>query len=121
MRRTYEAFSRADFDSAIEMARPEIEFFPPGGQSSIKRAAALRAWMEPDALEEQRVESREFRVNGKALVRQKTRARGAGSGIELDVDSWAVWTLDDGGLVTRLEAFLVHEESEVIEAAGLSG
>ena len=78
--------------------------------------------MEPDALEEQRVESREFRVNGnKTLVRQKTRARGAGSGIELDVDSWAVWTLDDGGLVTRLEAFLVHEESEVIEAAGLSG
>ena len=120
MRRTCEAFSRADFDSAIEMAHPEIEFFPPGGQLSIKGAAALRAWMEPDALGEQRVEVREFRVNGnKALVRQKTRARGVGSGIELDVDTWVVWTLDDDGLVTRLEAFLVHEETEALEAAGL--
>ena len=76
--------------------------------------------MEPDALGEQRVEVREFRVNGnKALVRQKTRARGVGSGIELDVDTWVVWTLDDDGLVTRLEAFLVHEETEALEAAGL--
>jgi ketosteroid isomerase-like protein len=121
LRRAYEAFSRADFDTAIEIAHPEIEFVPPGGQSPLRGADALRAWMEPDAIEEQRIEPREFRIKGnKVLVRQHTWGRGAGSGIELEVDMWAVWTLNDDGLVTRAEAFLLHQEAEALEAAGLS-
>jgi len=120
LRRTYEAFSRADFDHAMEIAHPEVVLVPPGGQSPLKGANALRAWMEPDAIEEQRIEPREFRVNGdKVLVHQRTWARGAGSGIELEVDLWVVWTLTDDGLVTRIEAFLVHQEGEALAAAGL--
>jgi ketosteroid isomerase-like protein len=120
LRRAYEAFSRADFDTAIEIAHPEIEFVPPGGQSPLRGADALRAWMEPDAIEEQRIEPREFRIKGnKVLVRQHTWGRGAGSGIELEVDMWAVWTLNDEGLVTRAEAFLLHQEAEALAAAGL--
>ena len=82
----------------------------------------MRAWMEPDAFEEQQIEPREFRINGnRVLVRQHTKARGAGSGIELDFENWSVWTLDENGLaVLRLEGFLLHEESEALEAAGLS-
>ena len=77
--------------------------------------------MEPDAIAEQRSEPREFRVNGdKILVRQHTWSRGAGSGIELEADFWAVWTFDEDGLVTRIEVFLVDEEDEAVEAAGLS-
>ena len=34
--------------------------------------------------------------------------------------TWAVWTLDDNGLVMRIEGFLVHEESDALKAAGLS-
>ena len=121
LRRTYEAFSRADFDTAIEIAHPNVEFVPPGGQSPLLGADALRAWMEPDAIEEQRVEPREFRVNGdKVLVRQHTWGRGAASGIELEVDMWVVWTLNGDGLVTRMEGFLVDQEREALEAAGLS-
>jgi ketosteroid isomerase-like protein len=121
LRRTYAAFNRGDFDAAIEAADPEIEFIPPGGQSSLRGADALRAWMEPDAFQEQRVEPREFRVKGsKVLVRQHTSARGAGSGIELDFDNWVVWTLDEDGLVTRMENFLPHQEGEASAAAGLS-
>jgi hypothetical protein len=63
----------------------------------------------------------DFRVRGnKVLVRQHAQARGAGSGIELDIGSWAVWTLDDEGLVMRLESYLHHQEAEALEAAGLS-
>jgi ketosteroid isomerase-like protein len=121
LRRTYEAYSRGDFDTAIQIAHPELEFVPPGGQSPLRGAGAVRAWMEPDALEDQRIEPSEFRVNGdKVLVRQHNRARGAGSGIEVDVETWAVWTLDDDGLATRIEGFLIHEESDALEAAGLS-
>ena len=121
LRRAYEAFSRGDFDTAIEIAHPEVEFVPPGGQKSLKGAAAMRAWMEPDAFEKQTLEIREFRINGnKALVRQHAWGRGAGSGIEMELDTWVVWTLNDDGLATRVAAFLPHEETEAIEAAGLS-
>jgi ketosteroid isomerase-like protein len=120
LRRAYEAFSQGDFDTAIEIAHPEIEMVPPGGQSPLRGADAMRAWMEPDALEDQRIEPREFRTNGnRILVRQNTRARGAESGIELDVDTWVVWTFDDDGLVRRAESFLIHQEAEALEAAGL--
>ena len=121
LRRTYDAFSRADFDTAIEIAHPELELVPPGGQSSLRGADAVRAWMEPDAIAEQRIEPRDFRVKGnKVLVRQNTWARGAGSGIELEIETWVVWTLDDDGLATRIEAFLIHQENEALEAAGLT-
>ena len=33
--------------------------------------------------------------------------------------SCVVWTLDDDGLVTRVQGFLPHQEAEALEAAGL--
>jgi hypothetical protein len=86
------------------MAHPEIEFVSVGEQSRLRGADALRAWMEPDAFEEQQIQPREIRIQGnKVLVRQHAQVRGAGSGIELDIDLWAVWTLDDDGLVRRID------------------
>jgi hypothetical protein len=121
LRGAIEAFNRADFDTAMEIAHPEVQYVPVGGQASLRGAAALRAWMEPDAFEEQRIDPREFRINGnKVLVNQHTWGRGAGSGIEMEVDMWAVWTLNGDGLVTRLEVFLPHEEAEALKAAELS-
>ena len=74
-----------------------------------------------DAIEDQRIEPREFRVSGnKVLVDQHTWGRGAASGIELEVDMWVVWTFDEDGRVTRLEGFLVDQENQALEAAGLS-
>ena len=64
LRRSHEAFNRGDFDAAVAIAHPEMEFVPPGGQASLRGAAALRAWMEPNAFEEQRIEPLDFRVEG---------------------------------------------------------
>jgi len=120
LRRGYKAFSRGDFDAAIEMFHPECELTRAGGQPPVRGADAVRAWMEPEAFEKQEVEPLEFSVEGnKVLVRQHFRARGAGSGIETGIDSWVVWTLDDQGLVTRMEFFLHHEKAEALEAAGM--
>jgi ketosteroid isomerase-like protein len=121
LRRVYEAYSRGDFGTAMELAHPDIELVPPGGQSPLRGADAVRQWAEPDALLDQRAELLDSRINGsKVLIRQRNRARGAGSGIEIDIETWAVWTLNEDGLVTRIEAFLIHEESAALEAAGLS-
>jgi hypothetical protein len=47
-------------------------------------------------------------------------ARGASSGIELELVSWSVWTFDDDGLMTRIEIYLDREADRAREAAGLS-
>lgn len=120
LRGAYEAFNRGDFDAAMEVAHPEIEFIPPGGQPALRGADALRAWMEPDAFEHQQIEPIEFRIQGdKIWVHQLATARGAGSGIELNLDAWAVWTFDDDGRATRVQSFLPHQQIEALEAAGL--
>ena len=121
LRRVHEAFNRGDFDAAVQLAHPEVEMVPVGGQASLRGAAAVRAWMEPDAFEEQRIKPLDFRVEGnKVLARQHTQARGVGSGINLDQEIWTVWTFDDDLLVTRMESFLPQQEAEALEAAGLS-
>jgi ketosteroid isomerase-like protein len=119
LRAAYEAFSRGDFDAAIELARPDAEFIRPGVEGSLRGAAAIREWMEPDAFEEQRVEPLAFEVNGdRVLVRQHTRARGAGSGIELEIETWAVIAFEEG-LIARGQVYPLDQEHEAREAAGL--
>jgi hypothetical protein len=121
LRDFYDAFNRRDFDSAMEMVDPEIEVVRPGAMSPLRGGDALRAWMEPDAFAEQVIEPVEFTLEGdKVLVRQQMRARGAWSGIEMTVGSWAVGTVNDDGVVTRVEVFFEHEESKALEAAGLA-
>jgi ketosteroid isomerase-like protein len=112
----YEAFSRADFDAVVETAHPEVEFIRPG-QGTIRGRDALRAWLEPDALEAHTVEPLDFRTSGRnVLVQQHHKARGAESGIEVEAVSWVVWTFGDDGLVRHAEAFLVEDEAlEAVE------
>ena len=120
LRRAYDAFNRGDFDVAIEAVRSDFEFVRAGGQGSVRGAAAFRAWMEPDAFEDLRIEPIEIRAHrNKVLVHGRSKASGAGSGIELDFANWAVWTFDEEGFATRVEAFLEHEKDEALAAAGL--
>ena len=122
LRDAYAAFNRGDYDDALEgRVHPEVEFFPPGGQPPIRGADRFRAWMEPDAFESQTLEPLDFRAaeNG-VLVRQRMIARGAGSGIEMDIEIWALWTYDEAGLITRVQGFLPHERAEAFAAAGLA-
>jgi ketosteroid isomerase-like protein len=117
LRRYYEAYSRGDFDSVSEMAHPEIVVVRAGGQGEIRGAEAVRAWLEPDALEFQILEPVEFRLDGsKVLVHLRGTMRGAGSGLEMDIGAWSVWTFDDSGRFTRVEVFLEHEEDEAQSA-----
>ena len=81
----------------------------------------MRAWMEPDAFESQRIELLDVEIEGnKVLTKQRTMARGAGSGIEMQIDSLIVWTFDEEGKVTRVEAFLMQDEEATRRAAGLA-
>ena len=122
VRRWLEAVNREDFDAALALVHADIEFVPPGGQAPYRGAESLRRWMEPDAFREQVVRPLESVVaaDRTILARQHVTARGAASGIELDVISWSVWTFDEEGLITRIEIYLDHEADKAREAAGLS-
>jgi ketosteroid isomerase-like protein len=117
LRENAEALSRGDFDTAIEMADPDIVFVRPGGLPELRGADAVREWMEPEAFESQRIEPLSFEVEGsRVLTRQRTIARGAGSGIEMEVESLTIWTFNDQGKVTRVEAFAIQEEDAAVRA-----
>jgi len=122
-RRWLEAISSGseDFDRALALVHRDIVFVPPGDQAPYRGAERLRRWMEPDAFEEQVVKSFEPVVvtDTTILGRQFVTARGATSGIELDVTTWSVWTFDDDGLITRIELYREHEADKARAAAGL--
>jgi ketosteroid isomerase-like protein len=121
LRRLHDAFNRRDFEAVVQLVDPDFELVRAGDQPSVKGVAALREWMEPDAIEDQRLEPLDFRVEGdKVFERVHMTGRGAGSGIEIDAVMYGVWTLDDHGLVKAAQIFLPHEEAEALEAARLS-
>jgi ketosteroid isomerase-like protein len=119
--RAYDAYSRGDFDAAMEWVHPEIELVPAGGQPPIRGTADYRAWMEPDAFEFQVVKPLEIRLaRDKVLVHQRSTIRGAGSGIETDFLTWSVLTLDDEERTRRIEIYHEHEKPKALAAVGLS-
>jgi limonene-1,2-epoxide hydrolase len=113
LKRTNEALNRRDFDAAIELAAPDIVYVRPGGLPELRGAEAIRGWMEPDAFESQEVELLAHEaVGNRIMTRQITRARGAGSGIEMEIESLAVWAFDEDGKVARVQAFTLDEEQD---------
>ena len=119
-RRWLEAVGREDFDEAVALLHPDVELFPPGGQTPHRGVEGVRRWMEPEAFEGQAVEPLEVVPTGDNMVlaRQHVTARGAASGVPIDVTSWSVWTFDQDGLITRVEIYLEHEEARARAAAG---
>ncbi len=119
LRRQTDAINSGDFDSAIELAAPDIVFVRPGGLPELRGTEAVRAWMEPDAFASQTYELLSCEAAGdRMLTHTRTIARGAGSGIEMEVDSLTVWTFNDDGKVTRVEAFLTADEADARRALG---
>ena len=118
LHRGFEAFNRGDYAAATEWVHPDVVMVSLSpGRTELHGAEALRAWMEPDAFESQVSEPEVIEIVGnRVLIHQQTRARGAGSGIELETGSWAVWTFDDEGRVTRMENFQEGQEDEARRA-----
>ena len=116
-RSAFDAFNRGDLEAAMAFVHPDVVLARVGGQSEVKGAEALRSWMEPDAFASQRLEPLDIRVAGnKALMNVRGTMRGAGSGIEMVLEAWSVWTFHDDGKVARIENFLGHEEEQARQA-----
>jgi ketosteroid isomerase-like protein len=122
-RRIVAAFNRRDMSLAVADFHPDVELDEwqeaPGartyrGAEGVQ--AALDSWFE--TWEWMMVDIQELReVGDRVLFTLHQRAKGRGSGIEIEITSWNVYTFRDGK-VTRMQLFTSREPA--FEAAGLA-
>jgi ketosteroid isomerase-like protein len=119
LRRSYEAYRAADYETAIAVYSDDCEgpFRPNGrvfrGPRDI--ADAMRTWR--DTWEDWRFEVEEVIDAGdQVVVRFHESGRGKGSGVEIDQTVFHVLTVRDGEVVHWSAHF---DRDEALEAAGL--
>jgi ketosteroid isomerase-like protein len=122
VRRFVDAFNRRDLDSVLSDADPDVQVdeWPeaPGARSyhgpeGVREA--IDSWFE--TWEWMQVEIEELReVGDRVFFVLHMRAKGIGSGVEVEIRSWNVYTFGEGKL-TRIQLFLDREQA--LESAGL--
>jgi uncharacterized protein len=123
VRRLLGAFDHADYEATLEALDPEIEWqVPPGisigravyrGRDEVQRGFAewLAAW------DSHRFETEEILDCGDHVVVGGMQiARGRGSGVEVRLPTFHVFTLRDGK-VTRHRSY--RDRTDALEAAGV--
>jgi hypothetical protein len=122
-RRIVDAFNRRDLDSVLDDLDPEVQLDEwqeaPGAQSYHGPEGVrtgLDSWFE--TWEWMQVDIQELReVGDRVLFTLHQRAKGRGSGIEIEITSWNVYSFRDGK-VSRMQLFTSREPA--LEAAGLA-
>jgi ketosteroid isomerase-like protein len=123
VRSFYRAWARGEVPGPTELMEPEIEYVNPAGAVEPGTRRGLAAFSTAvvavfDGWESWQMEPEQFACTAdQVAVLVRYRARGRGSGIEMEGRESALWTLRDGR-VTRYEWF--HEPTEAFRVAGLS-
>ena len=123
VRSFYEAWSRDEFPGPVELMDPEIEYVNPDGAVEPGTRRGLAAFSKAvekvlEGWETWEMEPEEFKAVGdeQVAVVLHYRARGRGSGVEVEGRESALWTLRDGKVV-RYAWF--HGPGDALQAAGL--
>lgn len=123
VRATIDAYDASDFDALFALVHPDAELheWPEGPDSRVYRGTegVLRAREEwAKAWEHIRAEPRGFIEAGdRVLVLTRSIGKGRGSSIEVELDTFAVYTIR-AGKVARVEYFTEREAA--LAAAGLT-
>jgi ketosteroid isomerase-like protein len=117
IRDAYGAYNRGDVDAALELMHPDVEWVPPPSSlepQPLRGRDAVRRYLAPNIFESQTAEPLALIEEGnRVLVVARVRARGRGSGIELDRTAYHVLLLRDG----RAVRFAVYTERDQALAA----
>jgi ketosteroid isomerase-like protein len=122
VRRSYDAYVRGDLESALVAFDPEIEVhdhdIPESGE--YRGLEGLARWQADweSSWESWRWDPEEFIEAGDRVVAVlRVHARGRKSGVDVEREDGAVWTLREGRCV-RLDYY--GSRAQALEAAGLS-
>jgi ketosteroid isomerase-like protein len=104
VRRLYAAFDNQDWEGALGLFDPEVEWSPVEGtfRGPEGVVAALAEWIEP--WEEHVVDAEEFmEASGRVLAVIHLTGRGAASGMEIDQRFFQIYDVRDGKIVRMVE------------------
>jgi ketosteroid isomerase-like protein len=115
------AYNRGDYEQVLAYASDDVELKrtddSPDSMEILHGRAAVLGWFQPDAFTDQHLELLKLDTGVDSVVGHlRFTARGAGSGMPVEIESFVVYRLD-GGLVRRLEVY--NEEPAARAAAGL--
>jgi uncharacterized protein len=123
VRGIYDAWARNEFPGPAHVLDAQIEYVNPAGAIETGTRFGLAAFSRAveqvfvEGWESWRIEPEQFTPSGdRVAVVLRYRARGRGSGVEVEGRMSALWTVRDGKAV-RFEWF--HEPTQALEAAGL--
>ena len=123
VRRFYAAWSGDELPGPTELMNPEIEYVNPDRAVEPGTRRGLAAFSRAvekvfEGWETWHMEPEQFRAVGdQVAVVTRYRARGRGSGVEVEGQESALWTVRNGKVV-RYAWF--HKPADALEAAGLS-
>jgi ketosteroid isomerase-like protein len=122
VRRMYDAYVRGDFELSLSYLDPEIEFSQPaeepGGGTYRGHDGVVQAFVNwTGAWEDYRVEIEDLIDCGDhVLANTWHRGRGKGSGVEVELQIFQLWTVRKDKVV---RARMYYDEAEAREAVGL--
>jgi ketosteroid isomerase-like protein len=113
----YDSFNRGEIEPILDLLHPDVEWIPPPTSLEprpLRGRDAVREYLAPNFFETQTAEPLETIEQGnRLLVVARVRARGRGSGIELDETAYHLLTIEDG----RTVRFEVHvDRAEALSA-----
>jgi uncharacterized protein len=123
VRAMFDAFSRGDTPAMLKLADPSVVFTPipdaPDVQDFHGHEGLLQGIAQTTEIwDDFSIELREMRdFDDHVLASLRWWGRGPSSGIQMEVDIWALYTFRKGKIV-RLQFFA--SEQQALEAAGLS-
>ncbi|MDX6583995.1 MAG: SnoaL-like domain [Solirubrobacterales bacterium] len=117
-----EAFNADDPEGVLALLTQDVEWKRVDGLPDeggvLHGHEEVRAFLEPEVFDRARFETLEMVERGDtAIVHGVFHARGVGSGIELDVETYVVYRLRDG-LACRVENWRTRADAE--RSSGLS-
>jgi ketosteroid isomerase-like protein len=114
IRTAYSAFSRGEVDPVLELLHPDVEWHPPPSSLEphpVRGRDAVREYLAPNFFESQSAEPLEVMEEGdRVLVVARVRARGRGSGVEVDQTVYHLWTVVDDR-AARFAAFVDRDQA----------
>jgi len=119
-RAAYEAFRDGDVDAFIGHCDPEVEWHTrwPGLESVYHGHEGVREWhrkvLEPMDFKTELLDAEPI-DEARAMLHFKLEGRGKGSGVEVAMEVWDVWTLREDRLACR-ETF--YEREQALAAVG---
>lgn len=122
LRDAIEAYNRGDYEAVIDLASDDVELQragnAPESREVLRGRAQLLEFFRPQAFDDQQLKIGKIVVGTDAIVaRMIFTARGRGSGIPVEIESWAVYRVE-GETLTRIEIY--NDEQAAREAAGVA-